>query len=106
MSTLEIIWVVAEIRCTRSDRFRDCWDRYGHRWQTKHVNSLDVAFTNKVQLRRWMDDYGEDSDFVRTRVLGEFPRTGSTQFIGPELVQQAMDRELAALAARGAIRWS
>ena len=47
-----------------------------------------------------MDDYGEDSDFVRTRVLGEFPRTGSTQFIGPELVQQAMDRELAASGAR------
>ena len=27
-------------------------------------------------------------------MLGEFPRTASTQFIGPELVQEAMDREL------------
>ncbi len=64
-------------------RFRDSFERYAHRWINKHVNSLEVSFTNKPQLQRWMEDYGEDSDFVRTRVLGEFPRTASTQFIGP-----------------------
>jgi hypothetical protein len=53
-----------------------------------------VSFTNKRELNRWAEDYGADSDFVRTRVLGEFPRTGAVQFIGPELVDEAMAREL------------
>jgi hypothetical protein len=39
-------------------------------------------------------DYGEDSDFVRVRVKGEFPRAGTMQFIDSECVQQAVDREL------------
>jgi hypothetical protein len=30
-------------------------------------------------------DYGEDSDFVRVRVKGVFPHTGSMQFISSEL---------------------
>ena len=83
-----------ETRCIQPAAFVIAFEKYAHRWITKHVNSLEVSFTNKPQLQRWMEDYGEDSDFVRTRVLGEFPRTASTQFIGPELVQEAMDREL------------
>jgi hypothetical protein len=91
---LQAIWCVFGNPLHPQGRFKDCWDRFAHRWITKHVNSLDVSFTNKVQLERWIEDYGADSDFVRTRVLGEFPRVASTQFISPELVQEAMDREL------------
>ncbi len=39
-----------------------------------------------------MDDYGEDSDFVRVRVRGEFPRAGSMQFISGDLVAAARKR--------------
>ena len=104
------IWETVEAVCTDADaqvvwlccgnplhpvgRFRDCFERYAHRWVTKHVNSLEVSFTNKPQLQRWIEDFGADSDFVRTRVLGQFPRVASTQFIGPELVDEAMQREL------------
>jgi hypothetical protein len=37
--------------------------------------------TNKEQIAQWIKDYGEDSDFVRVRVRGVFPRAGSMQFI-------------------------
>jgi hypothetical protein len=90
----EIIWLCCGNPLHATGRFRDCFDRYAHRWVTKHVNSLDVSFTNKIELQWWGQDYGTDSDFFRTRVLGEFPRTGSVQFIGPELVDEAMGREL------------
>ena len=50
--------------------------------------------TNKAQIATWVHDYGEDSDFVRVRVKGEFPRSGSMQFIDSERVQQAVEREL------------
>jgi hypothetical protein len=90
----EIIWLVCGNPLHATGRFRDCFDRYGHRWITKHVNSLDISFTNKTELNRWGEDYGTDSDFFRTRVLGEFPRVGSDQFISPEMVDAAMAREL------------
>jgi hypothetical protein len=90
----QVVWLVAGNPLHPTGRFLDCFERYAHRWITRHVNSLNVSFTNKPELQRWIEDYGEDSDFVRTRVLGEFPRVGSTQFISPEQVQEAMDREL------------
>ena len=90
----EVIWLCCGNPLHPIGRFRDCFERYAHRWITRHVNSLDVSFTNKPQLRRWIEDFGADSDFVRTRVLGQFPRTASTQFIAPELVDEAMNREL------------
>jgi hypothetical protein len=37
--------------------------------------------TNKEQIQRWIDDYGEDSDFVRVRVRGVFPRVDAESFI-------------------------
>jgi hypothetical protein len=97
----EVIWLCCgnPLRSTGS-RFFDCFDRYQHRWITKHVNSLDISFTNKAELNRWGEDYGTDSDFFRTRVLGEFPRVGSDQFISPEAVDEAMARELEPSFAR------
>src|SRR6478672_12597345 len=46
-------------------------------------------------LPPWVADYGEDSDFIRVRVLGTFPRAASTQFISSELAEAAAsaDRE-------------
>jgi hypothetical protein len=45
-------------------------------------------------LQRWIEDYGEDSDFVRTRIKGEFPKVGSDQFVSPAEVDAAMARPL------------
>jgi hypothetical protein len=90
----EVIWLACGNPLHATGRFRDCWDRFQGRWITKHVSSLDVSFTNKGEFERWGRDYGTDSDFYRTRVLGEWPRVGSTAFISPEAVDAAMSREL------------
>ena len=58
------------------------------------IDSRSVSMTNKTQIATWVHDYGEDSDFVRVRVKGEFPRAGTMQFIDSERVQHAMEREL------------
>ncbi len=50
--------------------------------------------TNKAQLEQWVQDYGEDSDFVRVRVRGVFPHAGSMQFISWALVEEAARREI------------
>jgi hypothetical protein len=74
-------------------RFRQCFGRFKHRWDTEQIDSREVEGTNKQQLEKWVEDYGEDSDFVRVRVRGRFPRASSMQLISSELVHQAATRE-------------
>jgi hypothetical protein len=93
-SDAEVIWLCCGNPLHASSRFRDCFERYSHRWITRHIDSRTISFTNRLEMERWIADYGEDSDFVRTRVKGEFARVGAIQFIGDELVTEAMAREL------------
>jgi hypothetical protein len=48
---------------------------------------------NKVQIAEWIEDYGEDSDFVRARVRGLPPSAGDLQFIDSERVWEAQRRQ-------------
>lgn len=74
--------------------FADCFGKNRHRWNTRQIDSRDVAITNKKLLQEWVDDYGEDSDFVKVRVRGVFPNASSTQFIARNLVDDAARRVL------------
>jgi hypothetical protein len=77
-------------------RFRECFagSRFAHRWSPQQIDSRSVAMTNKAQIAAWVKDHGEDSDFIRVRVRGVFPRTGSLQFIDSERVDEAVARLL------------
>lgn len=72
--------------------FADTFGRLRHRWITWQVDSRTAKMTNKDLIAEWVADYGEDSDFVRVRVKGEFPRVGDSQFISTEAVEGARDR--------------
>lgn len=74
-------------------RFRECWGKFGHRWRTRQIDSRSVRITNKKLLGEWVEDYGEDSDFVRVRVRGVFPRAGSSQLIASDIVEESSRRE-------------
>lgn len=89
----EILWLTRGNPTRNTGRFRECFGKYRHRWYTRQIDSRTVSFTNKAQLQQWVDDYGEDSDFVRVRVRGVFPRAGSMQFIPGDVVDAAMSRE-------------
>lgn len=84
----EIIWAVFGNPTRNQGRFKECFGRFKHRWKTKQIDSRDVKITNKGQIQQWVDDYGEDSDFVRVRVRGVFPRAGSNQFIPGDAVER------------------
>jgi len=90
----QIIWCVFGNPTRNTGRFRDCFSKYRHRWNVHRVDSRSVSITNKGQIDEWVQDYGEDSDFVRVRVRGEFPSTGDMQFIPSDLVEQARGRHL------------
>jgi hypothetical protein len=102
----DAIWEVAEGALTtagaimlvfgngtrNTGRFRECFRRFRHRWWTKTVDSRTAKKANRKQIQQWAEDYGEDSDFFRVRVLGDFPRAASSQFIAEDLVENAQAR--------------
>ena len=91
-SKTEIIWCCFGNPTLNTGRFRECFGKFRHRWITKQIDSRTVRMTNKAQLQKWVDDYGEDSDFVRVRVRGVFPASASNALIGPEEIEAAMAR--------------
>lgn len=88
----EILWFAFGNPTRNTGRFRECFGRFRHRWITRQVDSRNVQITNKEQIGQWVEDYGEDSDFVRVRVRGVFPRAGSMQFIDADRVDAAQKR--------------
>lgn len=90
----EIIWLVFGNPTQNTGRFRECFGKNKHRWITRQIDSRTVEGTNKAQLAQWVADYGEDSDFCRVRVRGEFPRAGSAQFIAGDVVADARRRRV------------
>jgi len=92
----QIIWAVFGNPTRNTGRFRDCFQggRFEHRWQAAAIDSRTVPISNKKQLQRWVDDYGEDSDFVRIRVRGIFPRIDAESFISFSLANDAVEREV------------
>lgn len=85
-SDTEIIWLAFGNPTQNTGRFRECFGKFAHRWKKFQIDSRNVEGTNKAQIDKWIEDYGEDSDFVRVRVRGEFPRAGSSQFIASDIV--------------------
>lgn len=77
-----------------SGRFFEIFHKQKHRWITRQIDSRTAKMTNKTLLQQWIDDWGIDSDFVRVRILGRFPKAGDMQFIPNDLVQLCASREL------------
>lgn len=93
----EILWLVRGNPTRNTGRFRQCFGKDRNLWSIKQVDSRTVRMTNKSQLQEWVDSYGEDSDFVRVRVRGVFPRAGSMQLIPGDIVEDARERACEAL---------
>ena len=74
-------------------RFREIFGKYRNRWITRQIDSREAKITNKKKIADDILEYGEDSDFIRVRVRGMFPRSGSLQFIGSEVIEDAVKRQ-------------
>lgn len=91
----QILWMVFGNPTRNTGRFKDCFPGglFSDQWTTTQVDSRDVSFTNKEQIQRWIRAYGEDSDFVRIRVYGKFPRVGEMEFFNSEDITAAATRD-------------
>lgn len=91
----EIIWCVFGNPTRNTGRFRECFagGRHFTSWRSLRVDSRQVSITNKKQIAKWAAAYGDDSDFFRVRVKGEFPRVGDMEFISRTVAEEARKRE-------------
>lgn len=89
-----IIWIVYGNPTRNSGRFRECFRKFRHRWHRFQIDSRTVPGTNKKKIQEWIDDHGEDSDFVKIRVRGQFPSQSALQFISGDDVDAARSRHL------------
>ena len=94
MTDPRAMWFVYGNPTKNTGRFKDTFERDQHRWVTRKIDSRSCKMTNKEELEEWRKTFGEDSDFFRVRVRGEFPRLGVLQFIPTDTVDAAMKREL------------
>mgnify|MGYP003704347191 FL=1 len=95
-SDTEIIWLAFGNPTRNTGRFRECFDggKFADQWQHNQIDSRTVRITNKSRLNNWVTAYGDDSDFVRVRVLGQFPRKGLMEFFVAADIDAAMTREV------------
>jgi hypothetical protein len=91
----QIIWCCFGNPTRNSGRFKESVNgKFRNRWHAKQIDGRTVKMTNKEQLQEWVDDYGEDSDFVKVRVKGQFPSSSDRQFISTALADAGRGRNL------------
>jgi len=89
----QIVWLVFGNPTRNSGRFYECFGKRKKFWHRVTVDSREVEGTNLELFKEWAEQYGDDSDFFRIRVKGEFPAVSALQFIGRDIVERAMGRK-------------
>lgn len=92
----EILWLQFGNPTRNKGRFRDTAPdgKFGKRWNFRSLDSRTVEGTNAKQIAEWEADYGEDSDFFKVRVRGEFPASDGESFISRSDATSAIARQL------------
>jgi hypothetical protein len=96
MGTPGAMWFVFGNPTRNSGRFNECWGKFKHRWIRLEIDARTAKRADKKKIQQWIDDYGEDSDFVRVRVRGLPPRASTYQFIPTDVVERCQNRYAAA----------
>jgi hypothetical protein len=90
----EIIWIAFGNPTRNTGFFRETFRKHAKFWDHVHIDSRDVEGTDKKLFERWEEQFGEDSDFFRVRVRGQFPNLSSNQLIGVADVEKAQGKHL------------
>jgi hypothetical protein len=73
-----------------SGRFYEVFARDLSRWTKLYFSAYDSPVINKQHIEDMKEQYGDDSDIFRVRILGRFPRASSTAFFSTEDIDAAV----------------
>jgi len=78
-----------------SGRFSEVFNNESfNKWDRLYFSAYDSPNMNPEWIEEMKETYGEDSDIFRVRVLGQFPRASSSQYISSEAVTQAQNNTM------------
>jgi len=94
LTSPKAIWMAFGNPTRNTGGFHECFGtgKQAHRWKQFTVDARKSAVADHTVHDHWIEDYGLDSDFVKVRVLGEFPGQASDQFLATEYVQESFKR--------------
>jgi hypothetical protein len=72
--------------------YEACFGAQAHRWNSRSIDARKCKFPNHQLHDEWIQDHGIDSDYVRTRILGQPPKQAEDQLIGRDLIEGAQRR--------------
>jgi len=90
----EIIWLVSGNPTRNTGRFRECWGKFRHRWQTWQIDIRTSQLVNQEEVRQWIEDLGLESDWVLVHIFGKFPKASDLQFIPTNIAEAASGRKI------------
>ena len=88
----EKIWLTFGNPTRTSGRFYECFHKFRKYWNTRQIDSRSVPISDKNQINEWLEQWGEESDFFKIRVRGEFPSAGDLQFISQAIINSSIKR--------------
>src|SRR5690606_6948544 len=94
MTTAGAMWLIFGNPTRNSGFFHKIFHKLRHRWSCRNIDARTAKAADQTYLQELVDDFGDDSDYVRVRVLGLFPRHASGQFVATEWVEEAQKRKL------------
>lgn len=74
--------------------YEAAFGRQRKRWDTYIIDARDAKMRNDQLIAEWIEDWGEDSDYVRVRIRGLPPKQGPLQFISSSVTHAAVMREI------------
>lgn len=92
MSDPDAFWFQFGNPTKRSGRFYESWHKFARRWTKFTVDARNAMAANKKRLAEMIEDWGLDSDYVRVRVLGEFPEQDVATLIPAEWLDKSLNR--------------
>lgn len=96
MSGHSAVTILAGNPVRTSGTFFDSHNRLAEQWATHHVSCLMSPRVAEDFVAELREQYGEDSNAFRVRVLGEFPRTDDDTIIPYEKMAAALTRDVVA----------
>lgn len=86
-------WLVLGNPTKSTGAFYDIFHSDSHLWYCMTVSSRDTKRTNKENIAALESKHGKDSDVVRVRVDGLFPKGASDTIIPLELIEYALEKQ-------------
>ena len=93
-NTPDRFWLAFSNPRKNSGAFFECFHKNREMWRTTKVDSRTVEGISVSTYDNIIAQFGEDSNEAKVEVYGEFPSSDDDQFIGPGIVNAAVQREL------------